>query len=368
MRRFVAAAAVAALILGGLAESSRAGTDGWEVTQLLGTSSGTDHRSVSDVATTSPIDAWAVGGQFRAARGVPFAQHWDGTQWSEVPLPADLVGSLDRVTASSATDVWAFGNENSPTFRGYLLHWDGTTWTNMPEPPFGGSTGVSLSAHNLWVPSATGTDREYVQHWNGKRWRAYRVRMNSLNAMAAVSRNDVWLVGRNGASAAAMHWNGRRWRTVPLPAVPVPEGAETSLIGVVASSPDDVWAVGGYDWLPFDEQRQHRTVAMHWDGTSWSVVATPEGQHSFSAAAGDGAGGIWVVQQAPDVAPLFGKAELLRYTGGAWRSFPVTGISDGRLLEEAQLANVPGTQSMWGAATFCFPTTCDHRAAMISFG
>jgi hypothetical protein len=190
--------------------------------------------------------------------------------------------------------------------------------------------------------------------------------MHNLNDIAAVSRNDVWLVGRYGSNATAMHWNGSRWREVPLPEIVVPDGGEASLTGVVAASSDNVWAVG-YGPLPSDEQ-QSSAVVLHWDGESWSQVAAPEGKHSISAVAGDGTGGIWVVQQSPDVAPQYGKAELLRYADGAWRSYPVTGMPDERRLEDTRLANIPGTQSMWGAATFCFAYGCDWRAGMISYG
>ncbi|GLY80068.1 hypothetical protein [Actinoallomurus iriomotensis] len=99
---------------------------------------------------------------------------------------------------------------------------------------------------------------------------------------------------------------------VPLPDIATPEGAETSLHSVTALASNDVWAVGDYDWLPTDGQpRQYRSVALHWDGTSWTRVLTPDGRHAVSGVTPDGAGDVWMVQDTPEVAPMFAKKELL---------------------------------------------------------
>ena len=60
------------------------------------------------------------------------------------------------------------------------------------------------------------------------------------------------------------HWNGRTWKVVPSQG-PL---CGNELDGVHVISPDDGWAVGasfdlgGTDSAP---------LAMHWDGTSWTV-------------------------------------------------------------------------------------------------
>src|SRR5205085_2469989 len=58
------------------------------------------------------------------------------------------------------------------------------------------------------------------------------------------------------------------WRTVSSPN----PGTDDSLYAVSALSSSDVWAVGNnYDGGPV----LVRTLIMHWDGTQWSVVPSP---------------------------------------------------------------------------------------------
>jgi hypothetical protein len=63
----------------------------------------------------------------------------------------------------------------------------------------------------------------------------------------------------------AMHWNGSKWKVVPTP------NANTDanwLYSVSADAPDDAWTVG--DHLNFDGPGAD--LIEHWDGTAWSIV------------------------------------------------------------------------------------------------
>ena len=64
------------------------------------------------------------------------------------------------------------------------------------------------------------------------------------------------------------HWDGTAWTVVPSPNKgPFPN----SLSGVTAVAPDDVWAVGTWFTKAFDD----RTLTLHWDGTAWHRVQSP---------------------------------------------------------------------------------------------
>jgi hypothetical protein len=361
VRCLTVAIGVISLLLGRLTGPADAETESWQVAQLLGGASGPDSRSVADVTALSPDDAWAVGGQLRASRGVPFAEHWDGASWTEVPLPDGLPGSLDGVTASSPADVWALDG-----YARRLLRWNGQSWTDTTMAPHGWVGATALSPDSVWAGSSTGEGTEYLQHWDGKQWSSYAVQMSTLESLAVISDDDVWMVGRYGANATAVHWDGTALTRVPLPDIATPEGAETSLHSVTALTSNDVWAVGDYDWLPTDGQpRQYRSVALRWDGTSWTRVPTPDGQHAVSGVTPDGAGDVWMVQDTPEVAPPFAKKELLHHTGDTWTLVPVSGTPDGRGVEEVELTNVPGTTSMWGAATLTYPYSYDWRGTVL---
>ena len=62
-------------------------------------------------------------------------------------------------------------------------------------------------------------------------------RLSSLNGVAALSPTDVWAVGRLGDSTLNEHWDGQRWHVVS----PALNGFTYS---VVALNSNDVWAVG----------------------------------------------------------------------------------------------------------------------------
>jgi hypothetical protein len=106
---------------------------------------------------------------------------------------------------------------------------------------------------------------------------------NGLSSMAVVSPTDLWAVGNHttggGArSTLAEHWNGNRWRIVATPDGP---NEVNWLIGADAVASDDVWAVG-YSATNPPEQSQRVTLVEHWDGRQWSVVPSPNPEPPLS--------------------------------------------------------------------------------------
>ena len=88
----------------------------------------------------------------------------DGTQWSIVSLPAS--GTLHSLSAVSANDVWAVGN------NGLILNWNGTQWGQVANPARQGAAleGVdALSANDVWAINLLGT---VTEQWNGTQWTA----------------------------------------------------------------------------------------------------------------------------------------------------------------------------------------------------
>ena len=64
------------------------------------------------------------------------------------------------------------------------------------------------------------------------------------------------------------HWDGTSWSIVPAPS----PGTAPRLTGVSGTSPASIWAVG-YDTPAGGSGPQ--TLTLHWDGTSWTTVASP---------------------------------------------------------------------------------------------
>jgi len=94
--------------------------------------------------------------------------------------------------------------------------------------------------------------------------------------IAIVSSNDVWAVGvqsNGGTKTLIEHWNGTTWSVVPSPN-PGPSQGSTSLGSISAVTANNIWAAGSYHNQDTDLD-QHRTLIMHWDGASWSIEPTP---------------------------------------------------------------------------------------------
>jgi hypothetical protein len=101
---------------------------------------------------------------------------------------------------------------------------------------------------------------------------------NQLNAVAVVSANDVWAVGFSPHPSGTPlyirqtlieHWNGSNWSVVASPNPK--EKTYVVLNGVAAVSASDVWAVGHSG----DPSSIPQTLTMHWNGTSWSLIPSP---------------------------------------------------------------------------------------------
>jgi hypothetical protein len=83
-----------------------------------------------DVRTAS--DVWAVGYYFDGSVDRPLALHWNGSTWSNSPIPG--TGLLRKVRAIGPGNVWAAGSYYNATAQHYqslLVHFDGTAWTTV---------------------------------------------------------------------------------------------------------------------------------------------------------------------------------------------------------------------------------------------
>jgi hypothetical protein len=69
------------------------------------------------------------------------------------------------------------------------------------------------------------------------------------------------------------HWDGTSWSVVPSPN-PFPN-VNNSLVAVAAASANDIDAFGDSGLGPFSE---------NWNGTRWSIINTPSGVATLSGA------------------------------------------------------------------------------------
>jgi hypothetical protein len=184
-------------------------------------------------------------------------EHWDGSNWSVFSSPT-VQGGLSDVTAISTSDIWAVGGPLAE-------HWDGTRWT--VDSTFPGSDAIAISAdasNDVWaVGSST------ALHFNGTNWSAAALPTGPIIvAVTALSPTNVWAVGaipgtvKHPGRPAVEHWDGTSWSIVASPIV-----SGGGLHGVAAISANDIWAVGNAS--------VQETLTEHWDGKSWSIVHSP---------------------------------------------------------------------------------------------
>jgi hypothetical protein len=255
------------------------------------------------VADISPTLAWAVGNSSDGGRS-PFQQvieQWDGKEWSLFPnpkFPPNSEADLFAVTSTSANDIWAAGNLVQDVEGGALSfnlfeHWDGTAWTvtTIEDSNFEALTGVSADAANdAWAVGsveASNTTTLAIR-WNGTEWTHVATPANvgrgpnQLNAVLTLAPNDAWAVGystpgkpeESATLTLILHWDGTSWKIVPSPNVgPKSRSQSNRLLGLTANSANDIWAFGSY--FAADGSGHQKTLLLHWDGTSWKIAPSP---------------------------------------------------------------------------------------------
>ncbi len=216
-----------------------------------------------------------------------------GVTWRDVP-DANLwpYGSAFKgLAATGPNDVWLVGERTSGhTGASLTEHWDGIEWRQVPVPSLATNRASTLTAvaalspNNAWAVGTSLTDRSagagavqsetLIVHWDGDQWSLIPspndtgddVR-NSLSGIAATSPTDIWAVGGVAhwvtptGEARILHWDGTRWSVVPTGDL----GANTTLHSVAALRPDDAWAVGSIGVMGVETP-----FIVHWDGHSWS--------------------------------------------------------------------------------------------------
>lgn len=237
------------------------------------------------VDAISASDAWRVGDKRAPARfgsSVPVAQHWDGTSWNAVHVPAQEVrqGTLVDVAHDAPDDVWAVGFASSTAFNNEPLveRWNGSAWHPVAPPDLGQNGGTlrsvdALSATDIWAVGSEDVNPEAPQavatQWDGSAWTVTLIPQPGHGVcwslgVSATSDTDVWVAGSceftTGYAGFVDHWDGSSWTLEPT--VPGDEGFRD----VVATAPDDVWVVGDYAY-------GHPILVQHWDGAAWSVFS-----------------------------------------------------------------------------------------------
>ncbi len=274
--------------------SGRALTEHWnghQWTVVPAADPGSAEDMLYSVTAVSDSSAWAVGTYADAAGFFhPLIEHWNGHHWSvgRVPGPAAAARGILTSVTSAGGEVWATGQIS---WRGtdyqVVLHLVDGDWAvvhqELVRTP-GGSVAdaypqsIADSSAGVWVAGndrATDTGFSTLVeapaspgHLSELTTPNPTPQDNYLQAIAPVDGGQyAWAVGDDvpvstGNAASLIEYGSATggWATVPSPN-PGAANGNTILDGILALSPDNVWAVG-----TFDGANGMRTLIMHYTG------------------------------------------------------------------------------------------------------
>src|SRR5579872_3767713 len=318
---------------------------------------------LSGVAAISASDIWAVGSQFNNIdNSLTLAEHYDGTQWSvvSVPAPAGAVEEdLLNIVAVSTSDVWAVGYyfDNSYTSHTLIEQWNGSAWSIVPSPDQG-SSGSSLygvaaiSATDIWVvgtyQDSSSNTYTLTEQWNGTAWNIVASpngsgQSNTLIGVTAISSSAVWAVGYESTSTLVEKWDGTAWKIVTSASR---TGSSNYLTGVVAVSSKALWAAG---YSINSTTAQYSTLMEKWNGTAWKIVASPTPSSTsnlnISGIAALSSSSVWVVGWDQNTQ---GKTKPIieHWNGSQWSLVPGAKVGSFQ-YELVGITRVPGTSTLW---------------------
>jgi hypothetical protein len=241
---------------------------GWQIAYAP-VPANTEAAGFLGVTASGPGDAWAVGWaqvvdsvsidpvtglKNVVTHDAGLLEHWDGTAWSQVALPASAVDvDLNAVTTAGPGDVWATGETSDGTDQPVALHYDGQRWrkTSVPRPGLYGELNavVASGPDDVWavgraVLTATDHGHPLVEHWDGRRWQTVAAPGTGQLQGATLTATGLAVVGYDNATGAVygQSLSGGRWASLGLPTV----GDYTGPVAVAATGAGLVVS-GAYD-------------------------------------------------------------------------------------------------------------------------
>jgi subtilisin family serine protease len=238
-------------------------------------------NELEDVSCASSTMCMAVGNDHYRSKG--FSEVWNGSEWKVL---STTTGEMKAI--SCPTTTWCMTVAKSED-NGWQLKWvetmSGSWQTTTKSPPTPeGATEMKLQDVSCTSESActavgsykTSEYKPYVARWNGSSWSLQSApnptegdASEAMLSVSCVSSTSCVAVGRAAKKPFAERWNGSEWTRATAPN---PEGAtEATLEGISCSSSSACMAVGNYK----GSSGPNKTLTESWNGSSWSVVASP---------------------------------------------------------------------------------------------
>lgn len=304
---------------------------------------GTGANQLFGVAAVSANDVWAVGYSMGVtATDQTLIEHWNGSAWSVVPSPNVGGGHniLYSVVAFAANNIVAVGDyrvTSGGLLRTLMMSWDGSSWNVVTSPNSGtGDNSLywisAVTPSDIWavgeyrLGAGSGTYQTLTMHYDGTTWSVVTspnvgTGINVLRAVSARAANDVWAAGAAGIQTLALHWDGTSWSVVATPNV---GSGQNYFLGITAVSANDAWAVGG-SCSDANCTATGTSLIERWNGTTWSVVTSPNPGSFFTelkTVIAVSANDVWATGSHSDDGSVWGNPTI-HWDGTSWTYLPV---------------------------------------------
>ena len=200
--------------------------------------------------------------------------------WSVTPTPATK-SELVSVSCTSTTSCMAVGRVGKRTLA---ESWDGEAWSvvatpNPGYPDYPASVSCSGPKKCMAVGTYFGPSNTFglAMRWLNDRWAAIATRnpgMDTyLNSVSCTGAKSCFAVGRyvnssNTDRTLAEFWNGTSWSVITTPNA---GSGDEVFQGVSCASADYCVAVGSVS-----PSGVPGTLTEAWDGSTWSIVPSPD--------------------------------------------------------------------------------------------
>ncbi|MCB1823184.1 MAG: hypothetical protein KDJ54_00760 [Candidatus Competibacteraceae bacterium] len=359
--RLIVAFAATASLLATLPASavSRCGT--FEIVPIPGM---TSHLAAFDDGTV-----WAIGGS-ASAPTVPVLRHFDGSAWSEQPLPAEADGFAFSASGSTPDgDAWFAATRAYSVYEirvlfmrvrgGNVDRVDTFLYPSSINTP-GAPVDISASsADDVWALTASGD----VIHFDGASWQAMDVppiytpdQRLYPKAIYAAAPDDVWTVGYGGSGRATyigytQHWNGSSWTKV---STPFDGQDQTFFLDIDGSGSNDIWVAGHSNYS--------QDILLHWDSSEWIQAQGPASGAAMAKVMTMGPGNAWAVPYSLSAGDAF-----YYWNGAAWSEGARFNLPDAVTISWHDVAKA-GTCDAWAVGAYYDGTAYQPLAARLMPG
>ena len=243
--------------------------------------------SLNDVSCVGPTFCMAVGQTQVGSNDAPLVEVYDGSwSILSVPAPPGNGSYFTSVSCTSPKFCAAVGLQYPGSFQqNFVEIWNGTTWSITAAPDRSATANGFVSGVSCVNPTfciavggdvVGGADASLVEQWNGTAWSIVTDapsggRQPELNQVSCLSTSFCSAVGASFFGVEVPYtefWNGTSWRIATTPAI---SGATQTLFSGVSCALPTMCMAAGYQ----DNGSASGNLVEQWNGTAWNVQSVP---------------------------------------------------------------------------------------------